>query len=98
MKTILVRYTTVDAAAAETNAALVRAVFEELRGRAPDGFRYACHRLADGCTFVHVATLADGATSPLRELASFKAFQAGLGARTLEPPAVSEGTVVGAYA
>ena len=56
MRTVMVRYKTSDAKA-EANAALVHAVFDELRARAPGGIRYATYRLADGATFVHIATL-----------------------------------------
>lgn len=47
MRTVMVRYKTSEARAAE-NEALVRNVFEELRLRAPAGQRYASYRLADG--------------------------------------------------
>ena len=41
---------------AEQNAELVRAVYGELAGLGPAGFRYATYRLEDGRTFVHVAS------------------------------------------
>jgi hypothetical protein len=46
----MVRYKTKEARA-EENAALIRAVFEELRTRAPGGLRYASYRLPDGVSF-----------------------------------------------
>jgi hypothetical protein len=96
MRTIMVRYKT-SAAGADTNAALVRAVFEELRIRAPGGLRYASYRLADGVTFVHIATVATPEDNPLTALPSFKAFQSQLKDRCVEPPVVTEVSVVGSY-
>jgi hypothetical protein len=96
MKTILVRYRTSDAHA-EANAALVRAVFDELRARAPTGLRYTSYRSVDGTTFVHIATLATPSENPLALLPSFKAFQAALRDRCLEPPVVTELSALDSY-
>jgi len=92
----MVRYKTSEAHASE-NAALVRAVFDELRSRAPEGIRYASYRLADGVTFVHIATLERPDANPLALLPSFKAFQEKIKDRCIEPPVVTELSVVGAY-
>lgn len=96
MKTIMVRYKTSEAHAS-ANEALVRAVFNELRSRAPEGLRYASYRLADGVTFVHIATLEASDKNPLAVLPSFKAFQEGLKDRCVEPPVVTELSVVDSY-
>ena len=96
MKTIMVRYKTA-ATHAEANAALVRAVFEELRARAPGGIRYATYRLEDGVSFVHIATIAAPDANPLPSLGSFKAFQERLKERCVEPPVVTELSPVGSY-
>ncbi len=96
MKTIMVRYKTSEAHAA-SNEALIRAVFGELRARAPDGLRYASYRMADGATFVHVATLDTPNENPLTILPSFKAFQDGLKDRCVELPVVTELTRVDSY-
>jgi len=96
MKTIMVRYKTLEAQA-DTNAALVRAVFDELRARAPKGLRYASYRLPDGVTFVHIATLETPDENPLIALPSFKAFQSDHKARCVEPPVVMEVSVVGSF-
>jgi hypothetical protein len=93
-KTILVRYKTSEAQA-EENAALVRAVYDELRARKPEGFRYATYRLADGVSFVHVATVA--AANPLPDLPAFKAFQAGIKDRCVELPVATDVTIVDSY-
>jgi hypothetical protein len=97
MKTILVRYKTSEAQSG-ANEALVRAVFDELRGRAPEGLRYASYKLEDGVTFVHIATLETPDDNPLTALPSFKAFQRQIKDRCVEPPVVTEVSVVGSYA
>lgn len=96
MKTIMVRYKTSEAHA-HANEGLVRAVFSELRSRAPVGLRYASYRLADGVTFVHLATLETPDENPLAALPSFKAFQAQLKDRCVEPPVVTELSAVDSY-
>jgi quinol monooxygenase YgiN len=94
MKTIMVRYRT-KPEHAEANAALVRAVFEALRQSTPHGLCYASYRLADGVSFVHVATHAE--PNPLSELPAFQAFQAQIKQRIEAPPEVTELFAVGAY-
>ncbi|HTQ06502.1 MAG TPA: hypothetical protein VMI54_21730 [Polyangiaceae bacterium] len=96
MRTVLVRYKTLEAEA-ETNARLVRAVFEELARTQPDGFRYTTFRMPDGVTFLHYATLELPGQNPLNTLPAFQAFQANIKARCVEPPVLSELTVVGSY-
>lgn len=96
MKTLMVRYRTAEAHA-DANETLVRAVFDELRSSAPAGFRYASHRLADGVTFVHIATLEKPDENPLAALPVFKAFQERLKDRCVEPPVVTELFVIDSY-
>jgi hypothetical protein len=96
MKTIMVRYKTAQAHAG-ANEALVRAVFDELRSRAPKGLRYASYRLADGVTFVHIATLETPDENPLAVLPSFKAFQKDHKDRCDEPPLVTELSLIDSY-
>jgi hypothetical protein len=96
MKTIMVRYKTSEIQA-DANETLVRAVFNELRTVAPRGFRYATYRLADGGTFIHLATLDAPDDNPLLGLPSFKAFQKDLRDRCLEPPVVTELRAVDSY-
>jgi hypothetical protein len=96
MKTIMVRYKTSEAHAS-TNESLVRAVFDELRSRAPEGLRYASYRLRDGVTFVHIATLQTPDENPLSVLPSFKAFQSQLAERCVEAPLVTELCAIDAY-
>ncbi len=96
MKTILVRYKTAEAHAA-ANEALVHAVFDELRARAPRGLRYATYRLADGVTFMHVATVETPDENPLTGLPAFKAFQERIKERCVELPVVTELFAVDSY-
>lgn len=95
-RTILVRYKTSEAQA-HANEALVRAVFDELRAREPGGLRYASYKLADGVTFIHIATLDTPDDHALTALPSFLAFQAQLKDRCVEPPVVTGLFVVDSY-
>jgi hypothetical protein len=88
-KTIMIRYRT-SAARADENAALIHAVFDEMRARAPSGIRYATYRGADGVTFLHLATVTSSEKGWINALPSFAAFQAQLKERCVEPPVVSE--------
>jgi hypothetical protein len=96
MKTIMVRYKTNSQENADKNAALVRAVFEELHARAPGGIRYTSYRAEDGVSFVHVATH-EGPNEALTGLPAFKEFQREIKSRCAEPPVVTELSVVGSY-
>jgi hypothetical protein len=96
MKTIMVRYKTSSKENADKNAALVRAVFEELHARAPGGIRYTSYVAGDGLSFVHIATH-EGSSDTLTGLASFKEFQREIKSRCSEPPVVTELSAVGSY-
>jgi hypothetical protein len=96
MKTIMVRYRTTSAHA-ETNVALVHAVFDALRAAAPEGFQYATYRTGDGTSFVHIATHGAPGDSPLTGLPEFKTFQARLREGCVEPPVLVELSPVDAY-
>jgi quinol monooxygenase YgiN len=92
----MVRYKTA-AAHAAANEALVHAVFDELRERAPGGLRYATYRLEDGVTFIHLATHEAPDANVLTSLPSFTAFQAQLKERCVEPPVITELSAVDSY-
>lgn len=94
MKTIMVRYRT-KPEHTQANANLVRAVFEALRQSAPDGLCYASYQLADGVSFVHVASHAE--PNPLSLLPAFRDFQAQIKDRIEEPVQVTELFGVGSY-
>ncbi len=97
MATVVVRYTTKPDRADE-NQRLVEAVFAELAERAPDDLRYASLRLADGVSFLHVASIetADG-SNPLGEIATFAEFTRDIAERCDVPPDAAAATVIGAY-
>jgi len=95
MSNVIVRYRT-RPEAAEENARLVQDVFAALAEVKPDGFKYTTYRLADGVTFVHVASL-DGAENPLTTLPAFAEFQREIAHRCVEQPAPSNASVVGSY-
>ena len=92
----MVRYTTTEAHA-ETNEAMIRAVFAELRARLPKGIRYDSYRVGAGATFVHIASLDVPGDNTLTALPSFAAFQERLKDRCVEPPVVSDLSPVGSY-
>jgi hypothetical protein len=81
---------------AARNAELVRAVYDELRAREPDGIRYATFTLEDGVTFVHVAEV-EAETNPLADLQAFREFQAGIAERCEDPPSSSALHEVGSF-
>ncbi len=92
---VIVRYRT-RPDAVEENVRLIEAVYDALAELAPGDFRYTTYRLADGVTFLHVATQG-GTQSPLPSLPAFAEFQRDIAARCDEPPAPSGATIVGSY-
>jgi hypothetical protein len=95
MTTSVIRYTT-RPEAAEQNQKLVEQVYAELAESRPEGLRYATFRLADGVSFVHIATVS-GDDNPLEDSAAFAEFQREAGDRVIAPPVVSKATLVGSY-
>jgi hypothetical protein len=95
MRHVIVRYK-VKAEREAENVELVRAVYEELGDKQPNGLNYATFQLDDGVSFVHLAAHADG-PSPLSELEAFKRFQENIHDRCEEPPVVSSVNVIGSY-
>jgi hypothetical protein len=96
MRHVMVRYTT-RADKADENARLITEVFASLRRSAPPGLTYASYRLEDGVSFVHVASVDDPDNNPLRKLAEFQAFTAGVKDRCEVPPVTSVLQEVGRY-
>jgi hypothetical protein len=94
MRHTMVTYT-VKPGREEENAALVRAVFEELAQTRPAGFRYAVFH-TDSRQFVHLYT-DDGSTSGLQELASFQAFTVGAQDRHEQPATFTQLELIGDY-
>jgi hypothetical protein len=96
MKRMLVRYKTKPDLTDE-NERLVKAVFQELQAKSPEGIRYLALKLDDGA-FVHfVANDAKDGSNPIPGLDAFKAFQQGIKERCLEPPQSGDVTIVGNY-
>jgi quinol monooxygenase YgiN len=93
--TRVIQYKTKPEHAAE-NERLVRDVFAELAAEQPAGLRYATYRLADGVSFLHIATL-DADANPLMDSAAFAEFQAGIKERCAEGPDPSEATMIGSF-
>jgi hypothetical protein len=81
---------------AEENQRLVENVFAELAEKQPEGIRYACFRLDDGQTFVHVG-IADDDSNALGETAAFQEFQRAFGERAATKPVASAAQLLGAY-
>ena len=97
MTTTIVRYTTRPEHADE-NQALVEQVFAELAAGHPAGLAYSSFRLADGVSFVHVATVeTDGGPNPLTATPAFAAFLRGIAERCEVAPVASEAVLVGSY-
>jgi hypothetical protein len=83
---------------AEENQALVEQVFSELDSNGPAGLRYATFRLADGVSFVHVASIeTNDGTNPLTATPAFAKFLREIGDRCEEGPLASDATIVGSY-
>jgi hypothetical protein len=97
MGTTVVRYTTKPERADE-NQRLVEAVFAELAETAPAGLRYESYRLADGVSFVHVASIdTDDGSNPLVATPAFAAFLGGIADRCSQAPLALDATKIGAY-
>jgi hypothetical protein len=97
MGTTVVRYKT-KPEHAEENQALVEAVFAELAKTAPAGLTYETYRLADGVSFVHVASIDTGdGSNPLTTTPAFRTFLQGIADRCAEPPLALDANKIGAY-
>lgn len=94
-QSVVVRYQTKPEAADE-NARLVEQVYSALALSQPVGFQYATYRLADGVSFVHIASQ-NGDENPLTTLPEFAEFQRELATRITAPPVVSAAAMVGSY-
>jgi quinol monooxygenase YgiN len=95
MRHTMVTYT-VKPGREDENAALVRAVFEELAQEQPAGFRYAVFQLPGTRQFVHLYT-DEGSTTGLQELSSFQAFVAEAKDRHEQPATFTQPELIGDY-
>jgi hypothetical protein len=80
----------------EENAALVRAVFEELAQAQPAGFRYAAFHHPDSRHFIHLY-IDEGSTTGVQALPSFQAFVAGAADRHEQPASFTQPELIGDY-
>jgi hypothetical protein len=94
MKRTLIRYKT-KPETTEQNQRLIEDVFAELQSKSPEGVRYMALRLGDG-SFLHLVETGEG-ENPLLGMDAFRRFQSGVRERCIEPPQLSEATVVGNY-
>ena len=95
MRHTIVTYT-VKPGSEEDNAALVRAVFDELAQTRPEGLRYAVFYLPDSRQFTHLYT-DEGSTSGVQGLASFQAFIAGAKENHEQPATSTQPELIGDY-
>ncbi len=83
---------------ADQNQVLVERVFAELDEQGPGGVRYATFRLADGVSFVHVASIeTDDGSNPLAGINAFGEFGRRIEDRCTKPPAAQDAVLVGSY-
>jgi hypothetical protein len=80
----------------EENAALVRAVFDELAQTRPSGLRYAVFYVPDARQFVHLYT-DEGSAAGVQGLASFQAFVTGAQERHEQPASFTQPELIGDY-
>lgn len=81
----------------EENAALVRAVFDELAKNRPAGFRYAVFQAADSGEFIHLYTDEGAESGALQHLPAFQAFVAGAPDRHEQPATFKQFELIGDY-
>jgi hypothetical protein len=80
----------------EENAALVRAVFDELARTQPTGLRYAVFYLPESRQFIHLYT-DQGSPTGVQALDSFKAFVDGAEDRHEQPASFAQPELIGDY-
>ena len=97
MSTVVVRYK-VKPDQGDENQRLVENVFKELAATDPGGVRYGTFRLADGVSFIHIASIeTEDGSNPLGNVAAFAEFQKDIAERCDEPPSPQGATLVGSY-
>jgi hypothetical protein len=90
MKRFIVRHK-VKPERAQENQDLIKKVFEELHKGKPPGVSYAVFKGLDGVSFLHIVTVTTKPEdNPIPQLSAFKAFQAGIRDRCVEPPVTTD--------
>lgn len=95
MRHTMVTYTVKPGREAE-NAALVRAVFDQLAQERPTGFRYAVFQIPETRQFVHLYT-DEGSPTGVQELSSFQAFVAEAEDRHEQSATFAQPELIGDY-
>lgn len=97
MKRIMVRYK-LKADKVEENKQLVKAIFEELKAKQPEGLRYASFGFPDGLSFVHIASIeTEDGKNPLGMTDAFALFTKDIKDRCEELPVAMDLSEVGSY-
>ena len=97
MATTIVQYRT-KPERAEENRQLITAIFTELDQRQPDGFTYKVFSFDDERSFIHALIDHEpGGSDLLKDLPTFKAFQADIVDRCESAAAVADAVIVGGY-
>jgi quinol monooxygenase YgiN len=81
----------------QENAALLRAVFEELAHTRPAGFRYAVFQQQEARHFVHLYTNEGAEAGVLQQLPAFQAFIAAAKNLHEQPATFTEPELLGDY-
>ena len=97
MPSTVVQYRCTSPEAASENQRLVDDVFRELEAIGASGFSYACFRLEDGVSFVHVVVEHAEDGTDLSSVPAFQRFVAGIDERVDAPPVVRGAQVVGGH-
>jgi hypothetical protein len=95
MKTTMVRYK-LKPGTADENEKLVQQVFAQLVRDKPPGVRYQVFKMADGLSFVHLAT-SEADVNPVTLLEAFKRYAAAIKERCDELPVPVQLQMVGEY-
>jgi hypothetical protein len=95
MKTTMVRYK-LKADAGQENEKLVREVFAQIAREKPAGVRYQVFKMADGVSWVHLAS-SEAEVNPITFMNAFKQYVAQIKDRCEEQPVFAQLQVVGLY-
>jgi len=94
---VVVRYK-LKADRVKENEHYIKAVYQQLHERQPEGICYATYKLADGVSFVHILMYTtETAHKTFASLPAFRNFQAQPKDRFEELPLVSEAEEIGSY-
>jgi hypothetical protein len=95
MRTAMVRYK-LKAGAVQENETLVKAVFAQVAREKPAGVRYQVFKMADGVSWVHLAST-EAEVNAITQMDAFKQYVAGINDRCEEKPAFTQLEIVETY-